>query len=149
MCESWDLSRTYPTSLGQNWDFSPCPRLSPVPGRVVQVRALTFFAVVLGVGFDAILGVDFLYEHGISVNLEQHCLVFEAHEGLIVPLVGRHPRFKHACVLTHDVALYPGGRALVRFACERPGRRIGPPRAPEVYLIAARKDQKLGLVVLE
>ena len=44
-------------------------------GRVVlgvhvgSVRALTSFAVALGVGFDAILGVDFLYEHGISVDL--------------------------------------------------------------------------------
>ena len=90
-------------------------------------------------GFDAILGVDFLYEHGGSVNLAQHCLVFEAHDGLIVPLVGQHPRFKHACALTHDVALYAGGRELVHSACESHGRRIGPPRAPEVYLIAARK----------
>ena len=57
------------------------------------VRALTLFPVALGVGFGAILGVDFLYEHGISVNLAQHCLVFEAHDGLIVPLVGHHPRF--------------------------------------------------------
>ena len=124
-------------------------------GRVVlevhlgPVRALTPFVVALGMGFDAILGVDFLYEHGISVNLAEHCLVFEAHDGLIVPLVGHHPRFKHACALTHDVALYPGGRALVRFACDRPGTRNGPSRAPEVYVIAARKGQKVGLVVPE
>ena len=39
------------------------------------VRALRSFLVALGVGFDAILGVDFLYEHGISVNLARHCLV--------------------------------------------------------------------------
>ena len=77
--------------------------------RLEPVRALTPFAVALGVGFDAILEVDFLYEHGISVSLAQHCLVFEAHDGLIVPLVGHPPRFKHACALTHDVALYPGG----------------------------------------
>ena len=113
------------------------------------VRALTPFVVALGVGFDAILGVNFLYEHGSSVNLAQHCLVFEAHDGLIVPLVGHHPRIKHACALAHDVALYPGGSALVRFACDRPGRGIGPSRAPEVYLIAARKDRKLGLMVPE
>ena len=110
------------------------------------VRALTPFVVALGVGFDAILGVGFLYEHGISVNLAQHCLVFEADDGLIVPLVGHQPRFKHVCLY---VALYPGELALVRFACECPGRRIGPQRALDVYLIAARKDQKLGLVVLE
>ena len=36
MCASCDLSRTYPTSLSQNWDFSPCPSLSPAPGKVVQ-----------------------------------------------------------------------------------------------------------------
>ena len=96
------------------------------------VRALNPFLVALGVGFDAILRVDFLYEHGISVNLAQHCLVCETHEGLIVPLVGHHPRFKHACAVTHDVALYPGGRALVRFACGRPGRRIKP-RVPPSY----------------
>ena len=112
-------------------------------------RALTSFVVALGVRFDAILGVDFLHEHGISVNLAQHCLVFEAHDGLIVPLVGHHPRFKHAGALTLNAALYPCGSALVRFACDRPGKRIGPPRAPEVYLIAARKDQKLGSVVPE
>ena len=47
------------------------------------------------------------------------------------------------------MVLYPGGRALVRFACERPGRGIGPSRAPEVYLIAARKDRKLGFMVPE
>ena len=64
--------------------------------RLGPVRALAPFVVGLHVGFDAILGVDFLYEHGISVNLAQHCLVFEAHDGLIVPLVGHHPRFKHA-----------------------------------------------------
>ena len=113
------------------------------------VRALTPFVVAAGVGFDATLGVDFLYEHEISVNMAQHCLVFEAHSGLIVPLVGRHPRFKHACALMHDLALYPGGCALVRCACERPEGRIGPPRAPEVYLIPARKDLKLGSVVPE
>ena len=111
------------------------------------VTALTPFVVVLGVGFDAMLRVGFLYEHGISVNLAQHCLVFEARDVLLVPLEGHHPRFKHACALTHDVALYTGGRALVRFAWERPGGRIGPPRGPKAYLIAARKDQKLGLVV--
>ena len=94
------------------------------------VRALPSFAVELCVGFDAILGVDFLDEHGTSVNLGQHCLVFEAHDGLIVPLVGHHPRFKLACALTHDVALYAGGRALMRLACERPRRRIGPRVAP-------------------
>ena len=86
------------------------------------VMGLTPFVVALGVGFDAILGVDFLYEHESSFNLAQHCLVFEAHDGLIVTLVGHHPRFKHAGALTHDVTLYPGGRALVRFACDRPGR---------------------------
>ena len=74
------------------------------------VRALTSFVVALGVGFDAILGVDFLYEHGISVNLAQHCLVFEEHESLVVPLVGHHPRFKHACAITHDVWLCLGER---------------------------------------
>ena len=78
------------------------------------VRALTPFLVALGVGFDAILGVDFLYEHGISVNLAQHCLVVEAHDGLIVPLVGHHPRVEHACALAHDVSLRLGARALVR-----------------------------------
>ena len=112
------------------------------------VRALTPFVVALGMGFDAILGVEFLSEHGISVNLAQHCLVFEAHDGLIVPLVGHHPRLKHACALTHDVALC-SWRALVRFACGRPGRRTGPSHAPEVYLLAARKTQKLRLVVPE
>ena len=84
--------------------------------RLGPVRALTPFVVALGVGFDAILGVDFLYDHGISVSLAQHCLVLEAHDGLIVPLVGHRPRFTHACALTHFVALYPGGRALVRCA---------------------------------
>ena len=83
-------------------------------GRVVlkvqlgPVQVLTTFLAALGVGFDAILGVDFLYEHGISVNSAQHCLVFEAHDGLIVPLVGHHPRFKHACASTHDVSLRLG-----------------------------------------
>ena len=96
------------------------------------VKALTPFVVALGVGFDAILGVDFLYEHGSSVNLAQHCLIFESHDGLIVPLAGHHPRFKHACAPTHDVALYHGGLALARFACGRPARRIGP-RAPPMY----------------
>ena len=117
--------------------------------RLGPVRTLTPFVVALGVGFDAILGVDFLYEHGISVNLAQHCLVFEAHDGLIVPLVDHHPRFKHACALTRDVALYPGGRALVRCACGPSGRKVGPPQAPEVCLVAARRDKKLGLVVSE
>ena len=75
-------------------------RAGPIPGVVQQgiailgrvvlemqlglVRALTPFVVALGVGFDAILGVDFLYEHRISFNLAQHCLVFEVHDGLKV-----------------------------------------------------------------
>ena len=37
MCASWDLSRTYRKSPSQNWDLVPCPRLSPAPGKVVQV----------------------------------------------------------------------------------------------------------------
>ena len=115
-------------------------------GRVVlrvhlcPVRALTPFVVALGVGFSVILGVDFLYEHNISVNLAQHCLVFEAHDGLIVPLVGHHPRFKHACALTHDVSLSPGARALVHCTCECPKGMASPPGAPDVYLIAAQRD---------
>ena len=124
-------------------------------GRVVlkvhlgPVRAVKPFLVALGVGFDAILGVDFLCEHGISVNLAQHCLVFEAHDGLIVPLVGHHPRFEHACALTHNVSLRPGARALVRCTCECLRRTTMPPGVPEVYLIATRKDHRLGLVTPE
>ena len=38
MCVSWDLSRTYHSSLSQNWDLLPCPRLPPALGRVVYVR---------------------------------------------------------------------------------------------------------------
>ena len=82
-----------------------------IPGHAVlevqlgAVRVLTLFVGALGVGFDAILGVDLLYEHDISVNLSQHFLVFEAHDGLIVPLVVHHPRFKHACALTDDGAI--------------------------------------------
>ena len=37
VCAIWGLSRTDPTSLSRNWDLFPCPRLSPAPGRVVQV----------------------------------------------------------------------------------------------------------------
>ena len=96
------------------------------------VRALTPFLVAFAVGFDAILSVDFLYEHGISVNLAQHCLVFEAHDGLVVPLVGHHPSFKHACAVTHDVSLRPGARALVRCTCECLRRATMPSGLPEV-----------------
>ena len=35
----------------------------------------------------------------------------------------------------------------MRLACDRPGRRIASSRAPEVYLVAARKHRKLGLMV--
>ena len=124
-------------------------------GRVVLkvqlglVRALTAFPVALGVGFDAILGVDFLYEHGISVNLAQHCLVFEAHDGLIVPLVGYHPRFKHAGALTHDVSLRPGARALVRCTYECLRGTTMHRGVPELHLTAALKDHRLGLVIPE
>ena len=124
-------------------------------GRVVlgvqlgSVRALTSFAVASGVGFDAILGVDFLYEHGISVNLAQHWLVFEEHDGLVVPLVGRHPRFKHACAMTPDASLCPGTRAVVQCTCARPKGMVRALGAPEVYLVAARKDSRLGLVIRE
>ena len=113
------------------------------------VPPLTPFVVALGVGFGATLGVDFLYEHGTFVNLAQSCLVYSARGRLIVPLLGHHPRFKHACALTHDVALYPRGRALVRFACERSRRGIAPSRTPEVYLIAARRGPNLALMVPE
>ena len=113
------------------------------------VQAFTPFLVALGVGFDAILGVDFLHEHGISVNLAQHCLVFEDHDSLIVPLVGYHPRVKHVCALTQDVSLRPGARALVRCTCECRRGMARSPGVPEVYLIAARKDHRLGLVIPE
>ena len=72
--------------------------------HVGPVLALTPFVVALGVGFDATLGVDFLYEHGTFVNLAHSCLVANSRDGLIVPLLGHHPRFKHACALMHDVA---------------------------------------------
>ena len=39
MCVSWDLSRTYPPSLSDNWDLVPCPRFSPAICRVVQVSS--------------------------------------------------------------------------------------------------------------
>ena len=113
------------------------------------VRALTPFLVALSVGFDAILGVDFLYEHGISVNLAHHCLVFEAHDGLIVPLVGYHLSVKHACAPTHDVSLRPGARPLVHCTCECPRGMARSPGASEVYLIAVLKDHHLGLVIPE
>lgn len=113
------------------------------------VRALAPFIVALGVEFDAILSVDVLYEHEISVNLAQHCLVFETHDGMTVPLVGHHRRFKHACSLTHDVALYPGVSALVRLDCDRPGRDIGLSPTPEVYPIVAQNNRELGLAVPE
>ena len=117
--------------------------------KLDPVLAHTPFLVALGVGFDAILGFDFLYEHGISVNLAQHCLVFEAHDGLIGPLVGHHPRVKHACALTHDVSLRPGARMLVRCTCECLRRTTMLLGMPEVYLIAARKVHQLGLVLPE
>ena len=41
VCVSWDLSRTYPQSLGQNWDLFPCSRLSPALCRAVQVTRLS------------------------------------------------------------------------------------------------------------
>ena len=124
-------------------------------GRVVlklqlgPVRALTPFLVALGVGCDAILGVVFLYEHGISVNSAQPCLVLKAHDCLIVPLLGHHPRFKHTCALTQDVSLRPGARALVRCTCECLRRTTMPPGVPDVYFITARKDHRLGLVILK
>ena len=83
----------------------------------------------------------------VSVNLAQHCLVFEAHDGPIVPLVGHQPRFKHACALNQDVSLRPGARSLLRCTCECLRRTTMPPGVPEVYLIAARKDYRLGLVI--
>ena len=97
------------------------------------LRALMLFVVALGVGLDAILGIDFLYEHGISVSLAQHCLVFEAHDGLVVPLVGHPPRFKHPCALTHDVALYPGLRALAVSPANAPGEGLDP-CVPQRYI---------------
>ena len=125
--------------------------LGPVVLKVQlgPVRALTPFLVALGVGCDAILGVDFLSEHGISVNLTQHCLVFEEQDDLIVLLAGHHPRIKHACTLAHDVSLRPGARALVRCTCECLRGTTMPPGVPEVYLIAARKVHRLGLVIPE
>ena len=111
-------------------------------------RALTPLVVALRVGFDAILVVNMLYDYGISVNLAQQCLDFDVYDGLIVPMVATirdssmpEPlRMMWRCTAE---------RALVRFSCKRPGRRIGPPRATEGYLIAAWKDQKWGLVVPE
>ena len=97
--------------------------------RLGPVRALTPFVVALGVGFDAILGVDLLYERGVSFNLAQHCLVSEAHDGLIVPWATLRGSSTHALSPTMWSSIRGGAHW-----CDVPvnprGERLGPHKHP-------------------
>lgn len=109
------------------------------------------FVVVLGVSFDVLLGVDFLYEHDIAISLAQHALLFEAHGGLILPLLGHNPRFKHTCTLEHDTILQTGTGALVRAVPPLPEHVVASkrPRVPTQFLVQRSRDDRWGLEVPE
>ncbi|KAL8440769.1 hypothetical protein Emag_007746 [Eimeria magna] len=90
--------------------------------------------------------VDFLFEHEIAVSLARHALNFEGHGGLIVPLLGHHPRLAPLCALAHDVALRPGSTAWVRATLAAP---VTAPAPPLVYLVAASTIPGVGLAIPE
>lgn len=85
-----------------------------LPVRLGPADATAPFVVVLGVSFDVLLDVDFLYEHDITISVAQYALLIEAHGGLTLPLLGHNPRSKHTCTLEHGTILQKGTAALVR-----------------------------------
>lgn len=112
------------------------------------ISTLIPFIFALGVGLDAILGVDFLNEHEVCVTRWRRCFLFDAHEGMPASLVGHTPTFRHACAVTHDVALYPGGKAFVRIDCPRSGGEIGPVLLPITTYTQSWKDTPANWVWL-
>lgn len=114
--------------------------------RVGPVCARTTFVVAQGGGFEALLGVDFLYEHDIAANLAQHTLVFEAHDQAAVPLVGHNPRLKNACMLPHDIATPPGRCVWARARCDTATRDRVASDAPNVFLVHVFIDKERRLI---
>lgn len=84
--------------------------------RMGPLRKRVPILVVLGVAFDVILGVDFLCDHDIAIQFLRLHLILQGHGDAVYPLMGHSPQFKHVGVLSHDMALYPHGRALARLA---------------------------------
>ncbi|KAL8271275.1 hypothetical protein Esti_004790 [Eimeria stiedai] len=73
--------------------------LGPVALKVHRgpLKAMIPFAVVVGVNFAALLGMDFLYTHDIYVSLAQHALLLEVLEHRIYRLLSPHPPFAYMC----------------------------------------------------
>ncbi|KAL8447032.1 hypothetical protein Emed_004662 [Eimeria media] len=85
--------------------------------RLGPLKAQAPFVVALGLSFPALLGVDFLYEHDITVSLAQHALLFESLNHQVHPLLGPHPRFVHACTVRKDVQIPPHSRVWIHAPC--------------------------------
>ena len=92
MCVSCSLSRTYPTSLSQNWGLSPYPRLFPALGRVVQVSTSTYsMSLVVTCPIDMwTTHVPFLY--GVLPHIANTC----SQKVTLTSGVIRNARYRHA-----------------------------------------------------
>ena len=81
--------------------------------KLGPVTGMAQFAVVKGVAFEVLLGVDFLYAHEVAVSLGRHLLVFEAHDSSVMPLMGLNPRTAKGCCLVEETRLAPRESRLV------------------------------------
>lgn len=107
-------------------------RMGPLTERVPLL-------VVLGVAFDAILGVDFLCEYDIAIQPLRHHLILQGHADAVYPLLGPSPQFTHAGRLSHEVAIFPNARMMARVCVNGP--------AGMTYFVARCWDKSLGLFV--
>ncbi|KAL8425993.1 hypothetical protein ACSSS7_008265 [Eimeria intestinalis] len=119
--------------------------------RLGPLKTMAPFVVVVGPSLPALLGVDFLYAHEISVNLAQHTLIFEGLERQLHPLLGPNPRYVHMCTLARDVRLPPRSRILAPAICPPPppAAASAAPAASPALLVGPRKDPGVGLFIPE
>lgn len=81
-----------------------CVGGSALPVRLGPTHTLWSFYVVRGVGFDAIMGIDFLYAYHGAVNLSRSHLVLRAHPNPIIPLYGPHRKLsQHGVLWAHCI----------------------------------------------
>ncbi|KAL8441521.1 hypothetical protein Emed_007557 [Eimeria media] len=109
--------------------------------RLGPIKAQAPFVVALGLSFPALLGVDFLYEHDITVSLAQHALLSESLNHQVHPLLGPHPRFVHACTVRKDVQIPPHSSVWIHAPCRShtatPATTASPPSC--VFWVRAQR----------
>lgn len=80
---------------------------------VGPIRATHTFFVIGHLPCEAILGVDFMVEHGMVTRFDEWCLEFPRNDNVRQPLIGRHPAYTHSCILKESIQIKPKETLLV------------------------------------